>query len=141
IAALYGLNVATKPDSQETCFVGRGAYADFVLSRRPGLDRPGPIVLTDGTVVGEHNGLIHYTVGQRRGIGVAHSEPLYVIKLDAASNALVVGTRDDLEFTSLIAENASLTTGEWPDEPFECEARVRYQGTRYAATVQPLEPG
>ncbi|HLT20160.1 MAG TPA: tRNA 2-thiouridine(34) synthase MnmA [Thermomicrobiales bacterium] len=141
IAALFGLDVAGKPDSQETCFVGKGAYAEFVMSRRPGLDKPGPIVLTDGTVVGEHDGLIGYTVGQRRGLGVAYSEPLYVLSLDTAANRLVVGTRDELSFSSLIARRASLTSGVWPDEPFEAEARVRYQGKRYAAVVEPLEPG
>lgn len=139
IAELYGLDVAGKPDSQETCFVGKGAYAEFVLARRPGLDAPGDIVMRDGSVVGRHDGLIGYTVGQRRGIGVSYSEPLYVLSLDTDGNRLVVGTRDELAFTSLTATRASLTSGEWPDEPFEAEARVRYQGERYTALVEPLE--
>lgn len=141
IAELYGLDVANKPDSQETCFVGRGAYAEFVLDRRPGLNTPGEIVMTDGRVVGRHDGLIGFTVGQRRGIGVAYSEPLYVLSLDTDSNRLIVGTRDELSFTSLTATRATLTSDRWPSEPFEVEARVRYQGTRYLATVQPLEAG
>lgn len=141
IAELYGLDVAHKPDSQETCFVGRGAYAEFVMARRPGLNIPGEIVLSDGSVVGRHEGLIGYTVGQRRGIGVSYSEPLYVLSLDTDTNRLIVGTRDELSFTSLTASRAALTSDEWPAEPFEAEARVRYQGERYAATVQPLEPG
>ncbi len=141
IAALYGLDVANKPDSQETCFVGRGAYADFVLARRPGLESPGDIVTSDGSVVGRHDGLIGFTVGQRRGIGVAHSEALYVLSLDTENNRLVVGTRDELSFSSLIASRAALTSDEWPTSTFEAEARVRYQGERYAATVEPLEQG
>ncbi len=141
IASLYGLDVAGKPDSQETCFVGRGAYAEFVKARRGGLDEAGPIVLTSGEVVGEHQGLIGYTVGQRRGLGIAHSEPLYVLSLETESNQLVVGTRGELSFTSLTAENVSLTSGIWPEQPFEAEARVRYQGNRYPAAVEPLSPG
>ena len=141
IAGLYGMDVAGKPDSQETCFVGKGAYADFVLSRRPGLNTPGNIRLTDGTTVGRHDGLIGFTVGQRRGIGVSYSEPLYVLKVDTEANDLIVGTRAELSFTSLIARRASLTSGEWPAASFEAEARVRYQGERYAALVTPLEPG
>jgi tRNA-specific 2-thiouridylase len=141
IATLYGLDVAGKPDSQETCFVGKRAYAEFVLSRRSGLSEAGAIVLKDGTVLGEHNGLIHYTVGQRRGLGVAYSEPLYVLSLDTGTNRLVVGTSDELSFSSLIAERASLTSGSWPREAFEAEARVRYQGERYRALVEPLEAG
>lgn len=139
IAEMYGLDVAGKPDSQETCFVGKGAYAEFVLARRPGLDAPGDIVLRDGSIVGRHDGLIGYTVGQRRGIGVSYSEPLYVLSLDTDNNRLIVGIRDELAFTSLTATRASLTSGEWPDEPFEAEARVRYQGERYTAMVEPLK--
>ncbi|CAN5528390.1 tRNA 2-thiouridine(34) synthase MnmA [soil metagenome] len=141
IAGLYGLDVANKPDSQETCFVGKSAYAEFVLSRRPGLDSPGEIVMRDGRVVGRHDGLIGFTVGQRRGIGVSYSEPLYVLSLDTDANRLVVGTRDELAFTSLIATRAALTSDDWPEEPFEAEARVRYQGERYPAIVEPLERG
>ncbi len=141
IAGMYGLDVANKPDSQETCFVGKGAYAEFVMARRPGLDEPGEIVMSGGEVVGQHNGLIGYTVGQRRGLGIAYSEPLYVLSLDTGSNRLVVGTRDELAFTSLIAKRASLTSDDWPARPFEAEARVRYQGERYAAVVEPLDPG
>lgn len=137
IASLFGLPVANKPDSQETCFVGKGAYADFVLQRRPGLDQPGPIVTASGEELGRHAGLINYTVGQRRGIGVAYSEPLYVLHLDVEGNCLIVGTRDQLEFSSLVAERVSITGGAWPAGTFECEARVRYQGERYAAEVEP----
>ncbi|MEZ4570479.1 MAG: aminomethyltransferase beta-barrel domain-containing protein [Thermomicrobiales bacterium] len=110
------------------------------MSRRPGLDRPGNIVMHDGRVVGQHDGLIGFTVGQRRGIGVAYHEPLYVLALDTEHNQLVVGTRDELEFTSLIARRATLTSGVWPDRPFEAEARVRYQGERYHAVIEPIGP-
>ena len=141
IAEMYGLDVAGKPDSQETCFVGRGAYADFVMARRPGINRPGEIVMSDGQVVGRHDGLLGFTVGQRRGIGVAHSEPLYVLSLDTGSNRLIVGARDELSFTSLRASRSSLTSDEWPTQAFAADVRVRYQGERYSATIHPEEPG
>lgn len=141
IAERFGLNVASKPDSQETCFVGRGAYADFVLKRRPGVNTPGDIVTVDGEIIGEHQGLLPFTVGQRKGIGIAHSEPLYVVRIDTRHNRLVVGTRDQLEFVRLDAGRVSFTSGEWPSEPFECETSVRYQGTRHHAQIVPGEPG
>jgi tRNA-specific 2-thiouridylase len=137
IAERLGLDVAGKPESQDTCFVGKGAYADFVLRRRPDLDRPGEIVATDGRVLGEHQGLIHYTVGQRRGIGVAGPEPLYVLHLDTATNRLVVGVRDELDFAALDADAISMVDGGWPDQPFECDVRLRYRGARLPARVTP----
>lgn len=141
IARRFGLNVAGKPDSQETCFVGRGAYADFVLQRRPGVNTPGEIVTLDDEIIGEHQGLLPYTVGQRKGIGVAYSEPLYVLRLDTRRNRLVVGTRDQMQFVELGAKNVTFTSSRWPEEPFRCEASVRYQGTRYQALVEPHERG
>ena len=107
----------------------------------PGYRPPRDIVTTDGRVVGHHDGLLGFTVGQRRGIGVAHSEPLYVLSLDTDGNRLIVGPRDELSFTSLQASRCSLTSDEWPTESFDAEARVRYQGERYAATVHPMGPG
>ncbi len=142
IACEFGLeSVAGKPDSQDTCFVGKGAYADFVLQRRPGLDQPGPIVMQNGDVVGNHRGLLHYTIGQRRGIGVAWSEPLYVLELDTDENRLVVGPGECLNFTSLQASNVVMSSGTARTGSVECEAMVRYQGQRYWATVQLLDDG
>jgi tRNA-specific 2-thiouridylase len=88
LARSFGLPVADKSESQEICFVGngRGAYADFVAARRPDVAAPGEIVDTGGAVVGRHRGLVHHTVGQRRGLGVAAGAPLYVVGLDPAAN-------------------------------------------------------
>jgi tRNA-specific 2-thiouridylase len=141
IATELGLDLAQKAESQDTCFVGKGAYADFVLRRRPGLDRVGPIVDRAGTPLGRHHGLIHYTIGQRRGIGVAASEPLYVLELDVPANRLVVGRREELDFAALDAVGVTMVAGGWPDGPFECEARLRYRGPRFAARVVPQVPG
>ncbi len=101
IAAELGLAVAGKPDSQDICFVPSGRYGDLVERLRPDAVRPGEIVHVDGRVLGRHRGIVHFTVGQRRGIGVAASEPLYVLALDAASARVVVGPRAALATTSI----------------------------------------
>jgi tRNA-specific 2-thiouridylase len=100
IAARLGLSVADKPDSQDICFVPTGGYARVVEKLRPGAIEPGEIVHVDGRVLGRHNGVINFTVGQRRGIGVADpqggGEPLYVVRLDAARKRVIVGPKPAL---------------------------------------------
>jgi tRNA-specific 2-thiouridylase len=93
LAAELGLTVAQKPDSQDICFVPQGGYARVIERLRPGAAEPGDIIHVDGTVLGRHDGVIHYTVGQRRGLGLATGEPLFVVKLDAARKRVVVGPR------------------------------------------------
>jgi len=97
LAAAFGLAVAAKPDSQDICFVPDGDYAGVVEKLRPGAARPGEIVHLDGRVLGRHDGVIHYTVGQRRGLGVAAGEPLYVVSLDAERARVMVGPREALK--------------------------------------------
>ncbi len=96
IATELGLVVADKPDSQDICFVPEGKYASVVERLRPGAASPGEIVHVDGTVMGRHPGVIHYTVGQRRGLGVATGDPLYVVRLDAEKGQVIVGPREAL---------------------------------------------
>jgi tRNA-specific 2-thiouridylase len=96
VADAFGLAVAEKPDSQDICFVPEGKYASVVERLRPGSAEPGDIVGLDGVVIGRHQGVIHYTVGQRRGLGIATGEPLFVVRLDAASRRVVVGPREAL---------------------------------------------
>ena len=96
LARRFGLAVADKQDSQDICFVPSGRYADVIERLRPGAAGPGEIVDLDGRVLGRHDGIIHFTVGQRRGLGVAAGSPLYVIRLDAASRRVVVGPREAL---------------------------------------------
>ncbi|MFP4003959.1 MAG: tRNA 2-thiouridine(34) synthase MnmA [Alphaproteobacteria bacterium] len=96
VAAEMGLVVAEKPDSQDICFVPTGSYASVIERLRPGAAEPGDIVHLDGTVLGRHEGVIHYTVGQRRGLGVATGEPLFVVRLDAERREVVVGPREAL---------------------------------------------
>jgi tRNA-uridine 2-sulfurtransferase len=96
LAAELGLGVAEKPDSQDICFVPNGRYQDVVEKLRPGAIEPGEIVHVDGRVMGTHDGVINFTVGQRRGLGIATGEPLFVVRLDAAGRRVVVGPREAL---------------------------------------------
>jgi tRNA-specific 2-thiouridylase len=96
LARRFGLTVADKQDSQDICFVPSGHYADVIERLRPGAAGPGEIVDLDGRVLGRHDGIIHFTVGQRRGLGIATGSPLYVVRLDAALRRVVVGPRDAL---------------------------------------------
>ena len=96
LAEAFGLIVADKPDSQDICFVPEGRYVDIVEKIRPGASRPGEIVHVDGRALGRHEGVIRYTVGQRRGLGLAAGDPLYVVRLDAEQAQVVVGPREAL---------------------------------------------
>ena len=104
LADQFNLPVASKPDSQDICFVPEGSYANVVEKLRPGAGRGGEIVHLDGRVLGEHSGVIHYTIGQRRGLGVATGDPLYVVKIDAPKRRVIVGPREALMTSGLLLE-------------------------------------
>jgi tRNA-specific 2-thiouridylase len=110
-AAALGLQVAAKPDSQDICFVPSGKYSSIVEKLRPGAVEPGEIVHMDGRVMGSHEGVIRYTIGQRRGLGVATGEPLFVVKLDAPNRRVIVGPREAL-LTRALAIGESNWLGE-----------------------------
>jgi tRNA-uridine 2-sulfurtransferase len=137
LARRYDLPVAQKAESQDICFVPTGDYASFVLQRRPGAARPGPIVDPDGRVLGEHRGLVHYTVGQRKGLGLSASEPFFVMEIDVARNRLVVGTQRQLGFATLTASNINYIAGEPPIGPASVLAVLRYRGQELPATLVP----
>jgi tRNA-specific 2-thiouridylase len=104
LAEKFALPVAAKPDSQDICFVPEGSYAKVVEKLRPGSGRAGEIQHIDGRVLGEHEGVIHYTIGQRRGLGVATGEPLFVVKIDAPKRRVLVGPREALMTRGLLLE-------------------------------------
>ncbi len=143
LARAFGLPVADKAESQEICFVGKRSYADFVAARRPDVAQVGEVVDATGRVLGEHRGIVHHTVGQRRGLGIAAKEPLYVLRLEPATNRVVVGARDRASARSLRVNAVELTGGTWPEMPFAAETVVRYRGTPTPATVAlgPAESG
>jgi tRNA-specific 2-thiouridylase len=141
LARAFELPVAEKAESQEICFVGKGSYAGFVAQRRPDVTVPGEVVDTAGNTLGEHRGLVHHTVGQRRGLGIAATKPLYVIRLEPAQNRVVVGSRAAAAAREIALEEVSITSGAWPRAPFTAEAMVRYRGALTPATVEPGAAG
>jgi tRNA-specific 2-thiouridylase len=141
LAAKYGLAVADKPDSQDICFVPDGNYASVIEKLRPGAAEPGEIVHADGRVLGSHEGVIHYTIGQRRGLGIGGlSEPLYVVRLDVDKKQVVVGPKEMLATRTVPVREIN-----WlGDEPFtsrdQWEISVKVRSTRppRAAIIRPL---
>ncbi|MGQ0485067.1 MAG: tRNA 2-thiouridine(34) synthase MnmA [Hyphomicrobiales bacterium] len=125
IAAELGLAVAEKPDSQDICFVPEGRYADVILRLRPDAAEAGDIVHVDGRRLGRHDGIIHFTVGQRRGLGVAEGEPLYVVKLDAARRQVIVGPRQALLQRDIALASLNWLDGELGDRPLPVHAKIR----------------
>ena len=125
LALKAGISVSNKKDSQEICFIPNDDYKAFLDSNLDILPKHGDICLKDGTVLGKHNGLIYYTVGQRKGLNISYKEPLYVIKLDVENNRLIVGSNDDLFGCSLVAKEVNLLVDSLPDELY---AKVRSRG-------------
>lgn len=138
IAARQGLPVAEKADSQDLCFVADGDYRGFVTRNAPDAIRPGPIRDTLGRVLGQHQGLPFYTVGQRKGIGIAGPEALYVIALVPAENALVVGTARELGRSECTALRMNYVSGETPTDSFRATAKIRYKAREANVIVTPL---
>eukprot|EP01037_Dinobryon_pediforme_P002400 gene2400-2435_t len=129
LARTYGLAIADKADSQDICFVPTGKYTEIIERLKPEAVQPGQIIHIDGTVLGQHQGIIHYTIGQRRGLGIASSEPLYVLRLDAAKAQVIVGPRSMLATKSLILRDINWlgdgTLAEIPEEGLEIFVKVR----------------
>jgi tRNA-specific 2-thiouridylase len=138
IAHRAGLRVFDKPDSQEICFVPDNDYAGFIRSYRGDLDTAGDLVDTAGNVVGQHDGYEHFTIGQRKGLGVAFGVPRYVVEVDAATHRVVVGTRDDLRCHELEADRLNWLTDDVPSH-FSCQAKIRYRHEPAPAEVDVLD--
>ena len=141
-AERFGLPVAGKPDSQELCFAPSGDAGGFVRTQAPHLIRDGEVVDIQGRVLAHHDGAFAFTVGQRRGLGVALGRPAYVIDVDASSNRVVVGPAEMLSRRGLEADRASWVAGAPPsDGPFEADVRIRYGGQDVPAVVEPRDDG
>ena len=140
LAEKYGLTIANKPDSQDICFVPEGGYASVIERLRPGAGEPGEIVHLDGRVLGEHKGIIYYTIGQRRGIGVGGGDPLYVIKLDPDKKQVIVGPKEALEISKVhIKELNWLGNNEIPEGGKKVQVKVRSTRPAEPATLYPAE--
>jgi tRNA-uridine 2-sulfurtransferase len=144
IARDANLYTANKPESQEICFVPDGKYSEFIdryldhESRASETPEAGEIVTGTGEVVGSHSGIHRYTVGQRRGLGIAHEKPLYVVQIERAKNQIIVGEAEDLESTEFIARGVNWVGFEEPSEPVPANVKVRYRHEPAQATIYPL---
>lgn len=146
IARTLGLAVAEKGESYEICFVPNGDYAGFIDAylREKGVEatpEEGELVTVDGRVLGAHSGVHHFTVGQRKGLGVAASDPLYVISTDPVSRKVTVGSNDDLLRATLIARDINWVSIERPSRPFRAQVKIRNRHAAANATVEPLADG
>lgn len=131
IAAAYNLTNAAYPESQDICFVPEGDYADLV-----GQSAPGPIVDSSDRVIGEHRGLARYTIGQRRGLGISHPTPLYVIKLDINENKLVVGPEEAIFRSAFTISQANWFIDIRPGVKMRCAAKIRYRHEAAPCAIQ-----
>ncbi len=141
MARQRGLPAAERPESQDLCFVSDGDYRRFLRDHAPaGALQPGPILDTRGRTIGQHQGLAHYTIGQRKGLGIAAAEPLYVLQIDLDRNALVAGPRRELGRVELVASEVAWVCGAPQDSPFRVETKIRYKASRASGTLTLLAP-
>jgi len=138
IAEKYGLPTASRKDSQDLCFLAGEDYRNFLQRNAAEMLKPGEIVTRDGRSLGEHNGLANYTIGQRKGLGVASPVPLYVLGKNAQTNALIVGEKEELGSTELTARDVNWVSGEVPNEEFRADVKIRYTAKEAEAWVTPV---
>jgi tRNA-uridine 2-sulfurtransferase len=135
LAKTFNLPTATRSDSQDLCFLAGEDYREFLRRNAPGIGRTGPILTRDGKTLGEHQGLAYYTIGQRKGLGVASPVPLYVLAKDAVTNTLIVGSEEELGSSGLVAKDINWISGDAPTESFRADVKTRYTAKESSATV------
>jgi tRNA-specific 2-thiouridylase len=141
LARNFNLPTANRSESQDLCFLAGEDYRDFIRRNAPGIARPGPILDRAGQTLGEHNGLAYYTIGQRKGLRIPSSVPLYVLAKDAATNTLVVGVETELGSQVLTAGEVNWVAGTAPAGPSRLQVKTRYTAREAWAMVTPLETG
>jgi len=139
IAEENGFINADKADSQDICFVPDGDYAKVVEEVTGFRSEPGDFVGTDGQLIGRHKGIIHYTVGQRKGLGISSSEPYYVCRICPECNQVILGRGQDLMSREAEVKEINWISGVVPPGPFRCSAKIRYRHREQSALVEPLE--
>ncbi len=145
IARDANLYVADKQESQEICFVPDGKYSEFIdrfldhEDRTDELPTGGEIVNTKGEKIGEHNGIHRYTIGQRRGLGISHEKPLYVVQIERAKNQIIAGEKDELDSMEFTAKGVNWVAFDTPNEPVRASVKVRYRHEPAPATIHALE--
>lgn len=141
MAAEYNLKVANKPESQEICFVTDNDYHRFILEKTGENIKPGPFLDTKGNILGEHNGIAYYTVGQRKGLGITFGEPMYVVGINPGKNAVILGRNEDVFAEELIASDNNFILYEGIADPIKVQAKIRYSAKPAPAEIFPVEPG
>ena len=140
LAQKINLPVADRPDSQDLCFIGGdGDYRSFLARHSPEAQQPGVIKDRQGNVLGQHNGLSSYTIGQRKGLHIAYPEPLYVISKDFEQNTIIVGTRDQSGSNQLIARNFNWISGQPPTSAFQAQVKIRYKAQDVPGIVHVID--
>ena len=139
MAKNYNLEIHDKPDSQDICFIEDNNYIDFLEKQDKNVGKPGPIMDLEGNKLGEHDGLHHYTIGQRRGLGISKPYPLYVVELDSENNAVIVGKNDDVFRNSFNVINPNWIYYEKLEEPIIVDCKIRYNSSAKKAAVYPEE--
>lgn len=129
---------ANKPDSQDICFVPDGDYATVIEKFSEKTEKPGNFVDTEGNILGKHKGITHYTIGQRKGLGIPMKYPVYVQKIDVERNEVVLGTNEELFSCNLTASEVNWISGEVPAEPIRCAAKIRYRHKEQPCVVTPI---
>lgn len=138
IAKKLGLYVASKPDSQEICFVEDNDYAKFIKENTDKEIKPGHFVDTKGNILGKHKGIIHYTVGQRKGLGIAFGKPMYVVGIDVKNNNVILGEGHEIYSDSLIADDLNYIVIDKLEKPMEVKAKIRYSAKEADAIIYPV---
>jgi tRNA-specific 2-thiouridylase len=141
VARDHQIEAVDRPESQDLCFLDGTDYRSFIAERRPENLVPGEIVDVQGNHLGSHSGLANYTIGQRKGLGISSSEPLYVIRKEIPTNRLVVGRLADLGTKSFIANLSNWISGEIPRASFDAQVKIRYQSRPVEATITMINPG
>ncbi|MCU0484497.1 MAG: tRNA 2-thiouridine(34) synthase MnmA [Anaerolineales bacterium] len=138
LARDFNLPVAERPESQDLCFLGDQDYPQFLARHAPQAIQPGPIQNKQGIILGIHQGLASYTIGQRKGLGISAPEPMYVLEKDLINNALIVGTVAELGKNTLIAGNVNWISGITPETEFRAQVKIRYKAQPAWANISPL---
>ena len=139
IAMAHGFCNAERKESQDICFVPDGDYAAFIKHYTHKDFPRGKFISTDGKVLGEHNGIVHYTIGQRKGLGIAFGKPTYVCQKNPIDNTVILGENADLFTRELTAHKANFIALESLNAPMRVEAKIRYQAKPAAATVEQID--
>ena len=139
IAKAIGLGVATKPDSQEICFVPDNNYARYIEEETGEKPIPGNFVDSEGKVLGKHKGIIHYTIGQRKGLGLSLGKPGFVQKINKETNEIVIGDNEDLFHTMVVANQLNFMPFEKLEAPMKCLGKIRYNQVAEPCTIEMID--